>query len=136
MLRLFLVMTLLIFSTSSVHAQANSGEEEPYVQILSEDDYEDISELHKLKELIPASEQNCYRVEKNKKKCRCESGYLYNEYTEVVENLSDRHPEWGLQKEITYSFFWEGFTYEGTESIRSFNSYTDMYRRSSCATSK
>ncbi len=136
MLRLFLTGLLLSFlPVTAVFAQGaipqQSVYESDYIQVLEEEDYKDIAEIHKLQEAIPIAEDNCLRIKKDRRVCRCENGYLYTEYDEHVKSLSDRNPSWG-RKELKYNFYWEGVTYEDESDLESFRSYSDKYHVLHC----
>lgn len=135
-MRLFLTGLLLSFlPVTVVFAQGNVPQQNvydsDYVEVLLEEDYKDIAEIHKLQEAIPIAEDNCLRIKKDRRVCRCENGYLYTEYDEHLESLVTRNPDWE-GKELRYNFYWDGVTYEDEKDLDSFRAYSEKYHVLHC----
>ena len=131
MQRLFSIL-LLCMLAGPVYAQNGSMlEEDAEIRVLEEQDFDDIATMLKLEESIPVAEDNCIRVRKKKDICICENAHLYDEYSEALEALRARHPEWENQT-FSYNFYQGGVTYEGRESYSSFQSFVDRVLQYDC----
>tara|TARA_R110001592_G_scaffold20926_14_gene84705 strand:- start:1120 stop:1518 length:399 start_codon:yes stop_codon:yes gene_type:complete len=125
----FLIALFVLFSPVQGYA---AGSFEPNtIDTFTEDDYTRLAGMLKLQEEIPAAEENCYRIKKDKTECRCDNKYLYDEYDGIVNDLAESHPDW-MGKTLEYDFFSEGVTYNGVGNLESFRSFSDSLHILSC----
>ncbi len=113
------------------YAQYSADEYIGEVDIVEDVDHIDLSELLKLQETIPVAEKNCLRIKKNVRECRCDNGYLYNEYDGIFNRMFDRNPNWD-RKVLKYDFYLDGVTYKGETDKETLKNYTRSYKVLGC----